>query len=834
MATETARRPGLPLTPFAPAALGAMAGIAADRYGLDRATTSWMLIAVAVAAVAWLLSWVDGRLTRATIGLAFIGIGGGWHHYWWSDLASDDIARGHWSSPGLAWVRGNLAEAMTFHRSPQAGRDGVTLGSLKITAVREGEAWRRRSGIVLISIVGDAREFRHGEPVEVAGMLAEIAGPLNLGEPDARDRYRARGIQLRLAVDSLAGIWRDPNGAFDWFPYWLGRCRDLCERRLTDGLNSQTAPLAAALLLGQRDEVDPDDNDAFARTGTMHLLAISGLHLQVLAALLLWTSVRILGLNRKLAFIGVIIVTGLYAVLVGAMPSVVRSIAMTVFACSAVLRDRHQRSGNMMALAALITLAFNPSDLFDVGCQLSFVGVAALVWVVPLVKQVIERGPLHPLDRLERQYEASWRKAIRRGFAWLGEAGLLSAVVWLVGLPLAALRFHLLSPVSILLNLPLVPLTSLALIASGLSLMFALVWAPLAWPFAQACSLMLYWTQTLVRLGAHWDWGHRFVAGPHWGWVLVYYGLLAAAVCLSATGWVGRWALRASLVVCVLVGALSILLPARGVERLQADVLAVGHGLAVVVQAPSGRTMIYDCGRMGEPRVGRRVVAPALWARGIERIDVVVLSHADSDHFNGLHDIIDRFRIGEICVPQGFGGSTNPEAIKLLERIQAKRIRIRSIVAGDQIDLGRDVTVEILHPRKDWLPTAPDNDRSLVLDVSSSSRHLLLTGDLDGAGSAELRTLPSRPIDLFLAPHHGGKSANPKWLYDWARPGGVIVSQRAPRSGSADALTPLEARKITVFRTWNTGALHVVWYPGAMNVKAFTSPIEHRFGVASP
>ncbi len=141
--------------------------------------------------------------------------------------------------------------------------------------------------------------------------------------------------------------------------------------RLVGGLDPKVAPLAAALLLGRREGVDPDVNDAFARTGTTHLLAISGLHLQVLAGVF-WLAFRLLGLGRRGTFAAVGAATVAYALLVGLMPSVVRSAAMTVAVCVAGLLDRSSRPANMLALAALATLALNPADLFDVGCQLSF------------------------------------------------------------------------------------------------------------------------------------------------------------------------------------------------------------------------------------------------------------------------------------------------------------------------------------------------------------------------------------------------------------------------------------------------------------------------------
>ena len=186
--------------------------------------------------------------------------------------------------------------------------------------------------------------------------------------------------------------------------------------RLGVHLNSRTAPLAAALILGQREDIDPEINDAFARTGTTHLLAISGLQLQALALFLnqLFLFARV---PRRLAAIGVALATLGYAVLVGFAASVVRSAVMTLAFCLAALVSRPTRPANTLALAGLATLAWNPFFLFDVGCQLSFLAIAALIWLVPRaqrgvrdlagsIAQAVRRTP-PPIAELKRRFEPS-------------------------------------------------------------------------------------------------------------------------------------------------------------------------------------------------------------------------------------------------------------------------------------------------------------------------------------------------------------------------------------------------------------------------------------------
>jgi competence protein ComEC len=212
---------------------------------------------------------------------------------------------------------------------------------------------------------------------------------------------------------------------------------------------------------------------------------------------------------------------------------------MTVTYCLAGLFHRPARPANTLAVAALATLALNPANLFDVGCQLSFLAVGAIVWGVGPVSALLRAKP-DPLDLLERRYEPSWRSIIRRGVAFVREGLIVSVVVWLAAWPLVALRFHLVSPIGVLLNVPLVPLTSIALLASGLALGLSAIWSPLGIPAARVGSVCLDWTEAIVRWGSAQRWGYWFVPDLPWFWVLGFYGFLGFA---TAAG-VGRWPLR--------------------------------------------------------------------------------------------------------------------------------------------------------------------------------------------------------------------------------------------------------------------------------------------------
>ncbi len=840
-------------------------GTVADRAIGGPPTVAWGLAALALAGAS-VLAFGRPRLAFALLTAAIVAAGGGYHHFRWFDLAGDDLAAVAGDQPEPAWVRGHVEEVIGLRaregRAPGQPPRTRTRFILRIEGIFDGSAFVPCSGRADVSVQGDRTDLAAGEPVRAAGRLSRVAGPLNPGEFDRRAFLQAQGIRLAMAVDEPSGVTADPDGAWSGGVGWLGAIRAWSRDRLIDGLDPRAAPLATALVLGRRDDIDPEVVDAFARTGTTHLLAVSGLQLQVMA----WAvgmGLVVVGVPRRLRYILVASAAIGYAMLVGCSPSVSRSMVMTVAFCAALFASRATGPADALALAGVLSIVVNPSAVFDVGCQLSFLAVGALFWLMPMAGKLGEAlrlrvlGPPDPLDELEAWHHAIGSRMARWAGRQAARLAAASAIVWAVAAPLSASRFHVVSPMGILLNIPLVPMTSMALLAGAFKLTMAALAAlaaglsyPAAWlagPLAlalgltertagvlersagAACGGLLRGVEVVTTRGAAIPWGTWYAPGPPPTSVAAFYLLLPAAVYLMHAGprrdrpspawrWGRRVAWGLALGWCVpgwwLTGP-------RKPADLEADVLAVGHGLAVVVATPEGRAFLYDCGRMDDPGVGRRIVAPALWSRGLSRIDAVYLSHADNDHYNGLPDILDRFEVGEVVVTEGFLGDDNPAADSLMRTLRGRGVPVREAVAPSSRPSG-STRVEVIHPPAGW-ESASDNARSLVLDVSRRGRRLLLTGDLEQVGLAELlsKPEPGRPIDVLLAPHHGARAANPPRLFEWARPRVVIASQRPPTAGVVDALTPLEAGDIVLFRTWRSGAVLLRWSPDGVEARGY-------------
>ncbi|MCA9052806.1 MAG: MBL fold metallo-hydrolase, partial [Planctomycetaceae bacterium] len=319
--------------------------------------------------------------------------------------------------------------------------------------------------------------------------------------------------------------------------------------------------------------------------------------------------------------------------------------------------------------------------------------------------------------------------------------------------------------------------------------------------------------------------GHRFVPAPAGWWLTGFYILLAAATSLIVlpmrTGILWR-----TLAVWTAAGMGLALIPARS-DGLTATFLSVGHGCAVLVETPSGRTLLYDAGSFADGRRAEATIEAALWERGYTRIDTVIVSHADIDHFNGLPGLCRNIPIGSILMAQSCLDFRQEMVRLLCEEAAQTATPIRLIQAGDTIAIDPEVTAEVLHPTATDA-TQADNENSIVLRLSYQNRSLLLTGDVEGAGLDALLSQPQFPVDILMAPHHGSLAANPKSLALWAAPEYVIAS-----SGDDSVSQKLRSRypeAVEVLSTADSGAIRCdIDRGGRTSLTPFHRRNESRF-----
>jgi competence protein ComEC len=787
-------------SPLVPAALALTAGVVLDRVA---GVPFWFsLLAGAVLAAGVVVETLFGRRRMALVFLALGGaaLGCAYQHFQRELYAADDVGRLVGPEPRPVRVLGLIEDEPRRlppgEDDPLRSRPTAATAStvLNVAWIDTGGGEQAASGRVRLIVSADAHAppgpllagLHPGDEIEVRGRLAAAPEPGNPGEFDLAGYWRDRGVRALLLVRQGNSAVKRERGGWWWsLSGWLAVVRGWGHATLDGHLPAHAKrvhrAVSGALLLGEGAPMTREDWAKYVRTGVLHVLAISGQHL-VVVGLFLWFVLRLLGVRQRRAAVVVAGVMLGYALLTGGRPPAMRSAVGCCVVCGGMVLRRPPLPANLFALSWLVVLALNPADVFDLGCQLSFLSVGVLCWGVGRVNE--QREEEDPLDALIDRSRPWWLRALRWCGRWLLENYLVCLLVWLGIAPLAAYRTGMLAPSALLLGPPLTVLTSVALFAGFALLALAPWFAPAAklagwvvWVCLSACD-------GLVDLAEGWA-THVFVGAlPLW-WVAVYHAWLLAWLTQPAVRRAWRWALAAGLgwlCVGLLAGAVR-----PNPDGLTCTFLAVGHGGCTVLELPDGRVVLYDAGTIGGPEVTARVVAPFLWSRNIHRIDDVVLSHADLDHFNGLPALLDRFAVGRVLLSPTFREKPTPAVRHTLAELNRRRVRVQHLVAGQRLRAA-GVTMEVLHPPAGFrLGNA--NARSVVLEVRCAGHAILLTGDLEGEGLAEVLASPGREVDVLMAPHHGSHRIDVTALAQWCRPGLVVSCQGPPRgAGRAPGL----------------------------------------------
>lgn len=816
--------------PLIPVAFAVTIGLIADRYGSLRAETGWVI------GFSALFIWIIARFRNAVsagvwLWVAAGGIALAYHHQHRHLFAADDIATFASDAPTPVRLRGTLAEEPVISLAPRPNplvverRTERTGAILDVTGIETRAGWSNASGKARMTIEGRVRDLHANDRVELVGRLSLPPAPANPGERDYRAQLLDQGITTVIRCeDSAATVTRIEEGWRSSLTGWLGVVRNWGTRAFRESLSNNESGLAAALLLGETSALEREEWDAYVRTGVVHVLAISGQHLVILAGFI-WFVLKVFGVRRRYGAVVVMAVMIGYAFLTGGRPSAVRAAVMVCVFCGSIISRRPLNLANAFALAWILVVALNPTDPFTLGFQSSFLSVFVLIWGV---SRWLAPRPKTPVEQLIDESRSETAKLLRAILRVIGLAFVVSAILAAINAPLILYWQNIVSPMGIVLGPPLILLTTIALVWGFMLLLVSPLGTAIAWPLARITELSLAGCDRLVRAADNVPFGCVYSPGPSLAWLVGFYVGVVGLVLLPPP-----WSRRCliALLVWSLVG-LAVSDRPRESDELRVTFLAVGHGGCVVIETPDGRTILYDAGTTSGPEAVRRTIAPYLWSRGVRRIDEVFLSHADLDHFNGMPELLRRFPVARVTVTPSFSNKSTPGVETALAAFEKHGIAMRVAAAGERFEAG-PLTIDVLHPPMEG-PGRPEdeNPRSMVLLLRHGERTILLTGDLEGEGQALVRERPLQPVDVMLAPHHGGKSANaafpgpggtklPGLMAAWARPKFVVSSQRpAPTDHLAAAYGGVGA---VVWDTPAAGAVTVRCRGDAMVAEAFRS-----------
>jgi competence protein ComEC len=739
--------------------------------------------------------------------LATLAAGGAWHYDRTQLFMSDDLRTFASSEQRLCRVRGIVEGEVVVVTPSSTDRvlsstaDSHTQFVLVVSAVKNHDTWQSATGRAAVFVRGELPSRESGDEVELVGWLSVPNGPMNPGEFDYRAFLESKRILTSLFVETPEAVSVIGSGSWASFDTWREKARGFASSLLASHLSESSARLADSLVLGIRSSLPPDELLPFLESGTIHVLVVSGLHVGLMA-MLAWRLFGMTGLPLSWQAGSTILVIVAYTFLTGANPPAVRAGVLAAIFFGEYLLVRSTEPINSLAASALIVLIADPSDLFRPGPQLSFLCAFVILAILPLV-WIRTRDPLVPPTMNE------W--LIRT----LGNLVLSSLILWIVTAPLVAQQFHLFAPISVLGSVVLIPLTTFTLYIAVA--FFGLFWLPpvgaiLAWSLDR----LLWLTNEVSRWTASWESLSLYVAGPPAWWVTCWYVLL-----ILPWLWPSVWPLRRahllSLTTCLTMGIVAELWPSHP-NQAEYDQLAVGHGNAGVLRTPDGRCVLFDAGSITGPKVTSRVIAPFLWSKRVAKIDAIILSHADIDHFNGVVELARRFPIQEVFLPPSFARNTEPSVALILNELRRRKILVKFLWRGDEVSWD-SVTLQVLHPPAQF-DGGSDNAASLVIRIENEGQSILSTGDVEGNGLVKFLGDSIAEVDVLIAPHHGAAASNTSQLAECLRPKWVISSQgREPRR--ARSLDVYRINGANVIETNQSGCVSIRWHQNGLIVSTF-------------
>ncbi len=613
-------------------------------------------------------------------------------------------------------------------------------------------------------------------------------------------------------------------------------------------LSPDDAAMLAAMAAGDRTYLTHSLRIGFERTGSFHMLVVSGFHLAIVAGCLFWI-LRKLRMPRVPATFATIAGSLAYALLTGFATPVQRSLWMVTLYLLARLFYRGRNPLNTIGFAALCLLSASPRGLFDASLQMTLLAVIAIAGVAAPLLQATVHPYLSAMRELRvvaidagltprlAQFRVTMRMfAVRlqaaanpliawRIFPWIVRFAIrvveLVAVSCVVELAMTlpmAVYFHRITLFALPVNLLILPLLALLLPAALLMLLVLLVWPAAAIVPAITVALLLHLGNELVRFFGSLTLADLRVASPLLWQTAIFCALLAAAIVLAhrAASKSGRWTRRAAWA-ALLLAALIAIAP-RPVEHpgnaLLVEAIDVGQGDSILLITPDGKTLLIDGGGFGGgPRqapqdfdIGEEVVSPALWSRGIRHLDAVALTHAHSDHMGGLPAVLRNFHPKELWVGKNPG---IPAYKTLLVEAARLHIQLRSFRAGNEFSFG-DTQVNVLAPLASYQPgLEPSNNDSLVLHVAYGASSVLLEGDAEAPIEQAMLSETGLASTLLKVGHHGSiTSTRPEFLARVAPQWAVISCGPHNRYGHPrqEVLEELEDAHVRTLRTDLNGA----------------------------
>jgi competence protein ComEC len=716
----------------------------------------------------------------------------------WLDRMAGDGAR----SSGPVAVRGRLAD------DAAQTEFGIRL-VIDVREIRNQPNSIRAAGRVQAYVAGDLAAGRVADWTAGRTILAPVTlrRPQVLLNPGGLDRLQQtlrRPFHLAGTIKSaaLVSVERGP---------WWDEAAAAIRRHVRTALGRHLSPgpqaaIVTAILIGDRAGLPDEVQRRLQAAGTYHVIAISGGNVALLV-LLTTATVHLIVRPHRAGLVIALVFVNAYGWVVGGDPSVQRAVAAATIYLGARLVGLVPPAVHVLSTVAILIVTLDPLAAVDVGAWLSFGATFGIVLYARRFAQGIDlrlRLTTVATDRSSMSFRFRFALCTLLGASLAAELALL---------PIAAGVFSRVSLAGLVLNFVAIPAMALVQLAGIVLVTLDLFWgagAALAARAAGVAASGLVASSALVEVVPWLSWR---VPPPSAIWTMGYYAAWALALRRGAAGRLRQASLVAAIgsTAIVMTAPTFTSTPASG-GLLRMTMVDVGQGDAIVLQFPTGQSLLVDCGGTPGPfDIGGRVVTPSLWALGVRRLDWLAITHADLDHIGGARAVLSDLGPREIW--EGVPVPRSRELETLRADARASGAAWRTLHAGARLEIG-DVALDVRHPPPpEWERQKVRNDDSMVLRVAYGRVELLLTGDagpeFERGHSAGAGTTPLR---ILKAAHHGSRTSSSSDFLNGFRPQVALVSAgRGNLFGhpAPDVIARFTDVGADIFRTDRDGAVIV-------------------------
>jgi len=660
---------------------------------------------------------------------------------------------------------------------------------VKVSQIERKDYSIKTQGLILVNTyLGDC-PYEYGDVLKIKGKLEKPIRQKNFGEFDY-ELYLARE-----KIFTYLNIWQEKDirkiGEDDsnFLVSFSLSARDKIKEITRQILPSPYNYLLIGMLLGEKGFIPPNLKEVFAEAGIMHILAVSGLHVGIIAMALI-AFLSILRLPQKLKLPLLILILIMYASITGFRPSVLRATIMFILLIGGKLINRNRNLNISLFFAAFLILLSNPLILYDAGFLLSFIVTFFIINLTPILQGLLSKIVI-----------------------WIRSPLAVSTAAWIGIFPLSAYFFSKISIISIVSNIFIIPLTGIAVILGFITFFIGLTGISLAGIVANINYLVLNLITLIAKSFSSLPFAFIYVAQPSIMVIILYYLMVFFIIEIfykkTLSPKIKKKATLIVLSVTLLIIIVQVFYPA---DNLKVNFINVGEGDCILIEAPNKINILIDGG--GTPQsdfdVGSKIVIPYLRRKGINEIDLLILTHPHLDHLEGLLPVLKEFKV-DMVLDSGLLCDSS-EYKEFISLIQKKGIPYHKAKAGDNFIFSNNLEIFLLNPLYDsyFYDESDFNNASIVVKLFYKNADFLFTGDIEEATEKKLLVWQNiLQSDILKVGHHGSATSTNLEFLDKVDPSIAVITVGKNHFGhpSQKIIERLEDKNIQIYRTDEDGTI---------------------------